>query len=83
MHALLQYIPERKQHHARWESALERTNVPLRFIWGMADPVSGAPVAAQIRATLPAARVKTLDDVGHYPHVEVPDQVLAELRTLL
>ena len=37
IHRLLQYIPERKQHHARWESALERTKVPLHFVWGMAD----------------------------------------------
>jgi len=83
IHRLLQYIPERHHHHTRWESAMEHSPVPLHFIWGMADPVSGAPVAAQIQASIPAARVKTLDDVGHYPHVEVPDQVVAELRTLL
>jgi pimeloyl-ACP methyl ester carboxylesterase len=83
MHALLQYIPERHQHHTRWESALERTQIPLSFIWGMADPVSGAAVAERIRTHVPNAPLHALDAVGHYPHVEVPDRVLAELRTAL
>jgi pimeloyl-ACP methyl ester carboxylesterase len=83
MHSLLQYIPERARHHARWEDALERSRVPLRFIWGMADPVSGAPVAAQIRAHNPAAHVVALEDVGHYPQLEVPERVLSELSASL
>jgi pimeloyl-ACP methyl ester carboxylesterase len=83
MHRLLQYIPERACHHSRWESALEHSRVPLHFIWGMADPVSGAPVAAQIVRRIPSAHVVALDDVGHYPQLEVPDRVLAELRTTL
>jgi pimeloyl-ACP methyl ester carboxylesterase len=83
IHRLLQYIPERHKHHARWESVLERASVPLHFIWGMADPVSGAPVAEHIRSHVPSAQLVALDAVGHYPHVEVPDRVLAELRTLL
>jgi pimeloyl-ACP methyl ester carboxylesterase len=83
MHRLLQYIPERACHHRRWESALEHGRIPLHFIWGMADPVSGAPVAAQIVRRMPSAHVVALDDVGHYPQLEVPDRVLAELRTTL
>jgi pimeloyl-ACP methyl ester carboxylesterase len=83
MHHLLQYIPERKQHHARWESALERTQIPLHFIWGTADPVSGAVVAEHIRSHVPDAHLLALDAVGHYPQVEVPDRVLTELRPLL
>ena len=83
IHRLLRYIPERAQHHVRWESALDRTAVPLSFIWGLHDPVSGAPVANEIRQRLPRADFVGLDDVGHYPHVEVPDRVLTELRTLL
>ena len=49
----------------------------------MADPVSGAPVAEHIRSHVPDAHLLALDAVGHYPHLEDPDRVLAELRTLL
>ena len=79
IHRLLRYIPERKQHHARWEEALERSAIPLGFVWGMQDPVSGAAVAERLRARVPAADLVTLDDVGHYPHVETPHLVVPAL----
>jgi pimeloyl-ACP methyl ester carboxylesterase len=79
MHALLQYIPERTQYSARWEGTLEHTAVPLHFIWGMADPVSGRAVAER----LPSDRLTRLENVGHYPQLEAPDAVLAALRATL
>jgi pimeloyl-ACP methyl ester carboxylesterase len=79
MHALLQYIPERTRNRARWEGTLERTSVPLQFIWGMADPVSGSAVAER----LPKEHLVALDSVGHYPQLEAPEAVLAELRATL
>ena len=79
MHALLHYIPERIEHAARWEGALERSSVPIHFIWGMADPVSGRAVAER----LPNERLTPLDEVGHYPQLEAPDAVLTELRAAL
>jgi pimeloyl-ACP methyl ester carboxylesterase len=79
MHTLLQYIPERTQHRARWEGILAQSAVPLHFIWGMADPVSGRSVAQR----LPSGRLTALDGVGHYPQLEAPDRVLAELRATL
>jgi len=75
MHRLLQYIPERQLHRVRWEEALERTGVPLHFVWGMQDPVSGKPVADVIQQRLPNAELLALDDAGHYPHLEVPERV--------
>jgi pimeloyl-ACP methyl ester carboxylesterase len=83
MHGLLQYIPERARRHARWEAALDRTPTPLSFIWGMQDPVSGAPVAQVIRQRLPNAQLVPLDDVGHYPQLEAPQRVVTTLRTTL
>ena len=75
MHRLLQYIPERQQHHMRWEAALEHSPVPLSFVWGMQDPVSGAAVADVIQRHLPNAELLALDDAGHYPQIEVPERV--------
>jgi pimeloyl-ACP methyl ester carboxylesterase len=59
--------------------ALERTDVPLAFVWGMLDPVSGAPIAAKVRERLPHAPFVALDDVGHWPQLEAPERVLAAL----
>jgi pimeloyl-ACP methyl ester carboxylesterase len=74
-HRLIKYIPERRANAPRWESALEQTSIPVRFVWGMADPVSGAHMAKVIRERRPGADVVELTDVGHYPQLEVPGPV--------
>ena len=78
-HLLIGYVHDRKRHAARWVPALESTDVPLSFIWGMLDPVSGAHVAERIRERLPGARLVQLADVGHWPMLEAPARVLAGL----
>jgi pimeloyl-ACP methyl ester carboxylesterase len=72
-------MAERRTYADRWESALERSDVPLRFVWGMADRRSGAHVADEIRRRLPDAELITLDGVGHYPQLEAPDEVAAAI----
>ena len=78
-HRLIHYMADREQHCRRWEGAIESTRVPLQFVWGMADPVSGAHVADRIRARLPQRRLVELTDVGHYPQLEAPERVLPEI----
>lgn len=78
-HLLIRYITDRAQHADRWTSALESTDVPLRFTWGMLDPISGAHMAERIRERLPNAPFVALDDVGHWPPLEAPDRVVASI----
>jgi pimeloyl-ACP methyl ester carboxylesterase len=76
-HLLIRYIVDRERHGARWTDALEHTDVPLAFVWGMLDPISGAHMAQRIRERLPHAPFAELADVGHWPPLEAPDRVLA------
>ncbi|NYI44778.1 pimeloyl-ACP methyl ester carboxylesterase [Nocardioides aromaticivorans] len=78
-HLLIRYISDRQQHAERWTSVLERTDVPLRFVWGMLDPISGAHMAERIRERLPDAPLLALEDVAHWPPLEAPDRVAAAL----
>jgi len=78
-HRLIRYMDERRRHAARWVGALEASDVPLRFVWGERDPISGAHVLAQLRARLPRADFGALADVGHYPQLEAPERVAAAL----
>jgi len=80
-HLLIGYINDRATHADRWTSVLEETDVPLRFVWGMLDPISGAHMAERIRDRLPEAPFLALDDVGHWPPIEAPDRVSAALLT--
>jgi pimeloyl-ACP methyl ester carboxylesterase len=79
-HLLIRYIVDREAHGERWTGALEQTDVPLRFVWGMLDPVSGAHMAERIRERLPGRPFLALDDVGHWPALEAPDSVAGAFR---
>jgi pimeloyl-ACP methyl ester carboxylesterase len=80
---LIQYIRDRQRHAERWVGALEQTKVPRHFIWGMLDPVSGGHMAARIAERMPTADRVFLDDVGHWPQIEAPDVVQAQLARIL
>ena len=78
-HLLIRYITDRERHEQRWVSALEHTDVPRAFVWGMLDPVSGGHMAPRIRERMPDAPFLALDDVGHWPQLEAPERVAAAL----
>lgn len=80
-HRLSHYLRDRSKNAARWEAALERTTVPLTFVWGMVDPRSGAHIAVRIRERIPHATFVELDNVGHYPQLEVPGRVAEEIAS--
>jgi pimeloyl-ACP methyl ester carboxylesterase len=74
-HRLIRYMSDRVLHRERWVTALETTDAPLRFVWGMLDPISGAQMAARIRDRLPAAPFTALEDVAHWPALEAPERL--------
>lgn len=78
-HRLIQYIADRGRHGERWTGALERTDIPVAFFWGMLDPVSGAHMAQRIRERLPDAPFQALEDVGHWPALEAGERLRATL----
>jgi pimeloyl-ACP methyl ester carboxylesterase len=77
---LLRYLRERRANAARWEGALERTAVPVRLVWGMADPRSGTHIAEHARQRIRGLGVVALDDVGHYPQLEAPEHVATAIE---
>lgn len=73
---LLRYVDERRQQRRRWSAALLDAGVPMRFICGTQDPVSGPTMATRYRELMPSPDVVTIEAAGHYPHVEAPDRCL-------
>jgi pimeloyl-ACP methyl ester carboxylesterase len=82
MPELIGYIEERKKYRDRWVGALTSATVPLRFICGLRDPISGAHMAARYRELVPNPDVVELPTVGHYPQVEAPAPVEAAVLEL-
>lgn len=65
---------------AATEALVGRVDVPVLVVMGDRDPDFADPVAeaAWISRTAPA-RVMLVPGAGHYPHVEAPDTVAAEI----
>jgi len=83
-HRLIHYMADRRAHAVIWPAALEATTVPLAFIWGMLDPISGAHVIDHVEPRLAQkATIVRLADVGHYPQLEAPERVAAALEGFL
>jgi pimeloyl-ACP methyl ester carboxylesterase len=83
LHELISYITDRQVHERRWVDALESTDVPLTFLWGMLDPVSGAHMIERVHERIPRARVVELAHVGHWPAIEAPEVVLQAIAVAL
>lgn len=76
-HLLIKYINDRRANAIRWKNILLETTVPLKVINGPLDPVSGRHLAEYCQKLLPNPDITILEGVGHYPHDEAPEQVLA------
>ena len=83
MHDLLHYVADRRTHADRWRDALEGADVPMVFVWGLLDPVSGGHVVPRLLDHVPQGRMVALDDVGHWPTLEAPDVVADEILARL
>jgi pimeloyl-ACP methyl ester carboxylesterase len=79
-HKLLNYMAERRSKAARWRTVLVQSKAPLALINGECDPVSGTHMADAVQALNPRISITRLENIGHYPHVETPDDVIAAYR---
>jgi len=77
MPRLLRYMNERRVNRARWVSPMEKNVIPMRLINGIQDPISGLHAAQRYREIIPNPDIVLLEQAGHYPHVENPEEVLA------
>lgn len=70
MPKLVRYMDERVRYRDRWVSALRTTSVPLLFVVGEADPISGRHMLQRFEALVPHAGAIGLPAIGHYPQNE-------------
>ena len=75
-HLLIHYMQDRIDNEKRWLQALQQTRIPLRLIDGAFDPISGKHMADHYMKVIPNPDVVLLPDIGHYPQLEAPQEVL-------
>lgn len=74
--SMLSYIDERQLYRHRWVESMQGTSIPIGFINGLCDPISGLHMAEQFEKLIPNGICHKLE-CGHYPQLEMPEQVLA------
>jgi pimeloyl-ACP methyl ester carboxylesterase len=80
--SMLGYLDERKVHRDIWLEAMQQTTVPLRFINGVHDPISGQHMLERYKELIPNADAHGIN-VGHYPQLEAPDHVFNLYKAFL
>lgn len=77
---LIRYIEERRANQPRWTAGLVEHPAPLTLLWGAKDPIAVVAMTDRLRELRPSTEVVVWDDVGHWPTLEAPDRVVAEVR---
>lgn len=80
---LIHYISDRRANTTRWVRAIESADIPLAFIWGLDDPISGESMFSYLKARMPHARFIPLENCGHFPQLEAPASVSNSIGSLL
>jgi pimeloyl-ACP methyl ester carboxylesterase len=66
--ALLTWEPY--MHNPKLKHRLHRVTMPTLFVRGASDGIVSADYLARYAALVPQARVETIGEAGHWPHVE-------------
>lgn len=83
MPRLIRYIEERRVHQARWTAGLVDFAGPLTLIWGEEDPIAVVAMTERLAALRPSTAVIRLSGIGHWPSIEAPERLAAEIAALL
>ena len=79
MPRLIRYIEERRVHQARWTAGLVDFSGPLTLVWGVEDPIAVIAMAERMVSLRPTTSLVRLGGVGHWPSLECPDRLAAEI----
>jgi pimeloyl-ACP methyl ester carboxylesterase len=79
--ALLSWEPY--MHNPKLAHRLHRVDVPTLFLRGASDGIVSAEYLARYAALVPEARVETVAEAGHLPHVEQPAVTAATVLKFL
>jgi len=79
LHQIAGYMKERTRMGDRWTGPLQRLELPFTVIWGKQDSIAVYAIAEKLCRENRLTELHTLEDAGHYPQLEVPEQVAARL----
>lgn len=73
----------RSTHSHNMENMLPHIHQPALLVWGKQDVVTPPKVALEFESLLPNARLKWIDQCGHAPMMERPDEFSGLMKAFL
>ncbi len=82
--ATAQYVWEPYFHNPKLRRRLRRITVATLLLWGADDRfVTAGYYGDAYRAAIPGARLETIDEAGHFPHLEQPRALVERVGRFL
>jgi pimeloyl-ACP methyl ester carboxylesterase len=75
----IDYVRERRRHQDAWTAAFVEYEGRLGAVWGVLDPIALPAMPRRLADLRPGTDVVLLDGVGHWPSIEAPARVAAEI----
>jgi pimeloyl-ACP methyl ester carboxylesterase len=79
----IRYVEDRRAEESRYTGGIEQHMSPLHIVWGRLDPIARYPMAERLHERVAGSTLVTLEDVGHYPMVEAPDEFATAMLAAL
>ena len=58
----------------RWIGALTQTKIETKIIWATHDPIAVKAIAEQLHKEIPNNELHWLENTGHFPMLEKPQE---------
>jgi pimeloyl-ACP methyl ester carboxylesterase len=68
-------------HDPSLAGMLGKITTPTLVVWGEDDAIVPIECAHQYQQAIPGATLRTLDDCGHFAHLDQPERLAELLRT--
>jgi pimeloyl-ACP methyl ester carboxylesterase len=78
---LIGYLNDRTDFAESWKHALINHPAKKQLIAGLVDEISGPKMVAEYRATVPDAKIRILEKIGHYPQIEASETVIKAVQS--
>ena len=70
-------------HDPKLKGRLHRIDVPTLLLWGAQDRIVTPAYGRAYAAEIPGARFATIDQAGHFPHLEQPEQFASKVLSFV
>lgn len=83
LHKISQYNNERVKYWHRWIPALTQLDIPTHILWAQQDPIAVKAIAEQLYMEIPNAVYTKIDECGHYPMLEKPEEWSEKMQAFI